>query len=83
MNPQLTYLNPGAARYTGLAQRYLDFTMSHQLMNAETWRNFVRVFRDDSDDADIGWRCEYWGIMMRGACLTYLYNKDQALYDVL
>ena len=83
MNPQLTYLNPGAARYTGLAQRYVDFTMSHQLMNAETWRNFVRVFREDSDDADKGWRCEYWGKMMRGACLTYLYNKDQALYDVL
>lgn len=83
MNPQLTYLNPGAARYTGLAQRYVDFTMSHQLMNAETWRNFVRVFRDDSDDADKGWRCEYWGKMMRGACLTYLYNKDDALYAVL
>ena len=83
MNAQLTYLNPGAARYTGLAQRYIDFTMSHQLMNAETWRNFVRVFRDDSDDADRGWRCEYWGKMMRGACLTYLYNGDDALYAVL
>ena len=83
MNAQLTYLNPGAARYTGLAQRYIDFTMSHQLMNAETWRSFVRVFRDDSDDADRGWRCEYWGKMMRGACLTYLYNGDDALYAVL
>ncbi len=79
----LNYLAAGAARYTGTAQRYVDFTMSHQLMNADTWRNFVRVFRDDSDDFDQGWRGEYWGKMMRGACLTYLYNKDEALYAVL
>lgn len=80
---ELYYLEAGAARYTGPAGDYVRFTMSHQLMNAETWKNFVRVFRADSDDTDKGWRCEYWGKMMRGACLTYLYNKDEALYAVL
>ena len=79
----LSYLEAGGARYTGPADAYVRFTMSHQLMNAETWKSFVRVFRADSDDADKGWRCEYWGKMMRGACLTYLYNKDEALYAVL
>ena len=79
----LSYLEAGGARYTGPADAYVRFTMSHQLMNAETWKSFVRVFRADSDDVDKGWRCEYWGKMMRGACLTYLYNKDEALYAVL
>ncbi len=78
-----SYLAHGAAQYTGEADRYVRFAMEHQLMNADTWKNFVKVFTEDSDDWDKGWRCEYWGKMMRGACLTYMYNKDEGLYSVL
>ena len=80
---KMQYLKPGAARYTGAADRYVDFTMDHQLLHPETWKKFVRVFRADSDDADLGWRGEYWGKMMRGACLIYRYNQDARLYAVL
>lgn len=76
-------LVPGSARYTSVMDRYVAFTMDHQLMNEKTWENFVKVFTADSDDWDKGWRGEYWGKMMRGACLTYQYNRDQALYGVL
>ena len=76
-------LKPGAARYQGTLDRYVRFTMDHQLMNEKTWDNFVRVFLADSDDWDKGWRGEYWGKMMRGACLTYRYNGDEDLYRVL
>ncbi|MBR6790161.1 MAG: glycoside hydrolase family 127 protein [Oscillospiraceae bacterium] len=80
---KLSYLDFGSAAYTGTADDYVRFTMSHQLMDADTWKNFVRVFTEDSDDENQGWRCEYWGKMMRGACLTYMYNKDKRLYAVL
>lgn len=77
------YLPFGAAVYDGAAAKYLAFTMEHQLMNADTWADFVRVFRADSDVETGAWRCEYWGKMMRGAVLTYMVNKDEALYRVL
>lgn len=80
---QLSYLNYGSAAYTGAADHYVHFTMNHQLLNTDTWKNFVRVFTEDSDDETHGWRCEFWGKMMRGACLIYMYNKDEALYAVL
>jgi len=80
---RLSYLDYGAAAYSGIADRYIRFTMSHQLLNPNTWENFVHVFTEDSDDETQGWRCEFWGKMMRGACLIYMYNKDEGLYDVL
>ncbi len=83
INNRFSYLPAGAARYSGAADDYVKFTMEHQLMNADTWADFVRVFRADSDVETGAWRCEYWGKMMRGAVLTYIYNKDEALYRVL
>ncbi len=78
-----SWLSPGSVRYDGLMDRYVRFSMDHQLLNEKTWEAFVAVFRGDSDDHDNGWRGEYWGKMMRGACLTYRYNRDEGLYAVL
>ena len=39
------------------------------------------VYNCDSNDN--GWRGEYWGKMMRGACLTYRYTRSQKLLSVL
>lgn len=83
INNRFDYLPAGAAQYSGAADRYVKFTMEHQLLNADTWADFVRVFRADSDVETGAWRCEYWGKMMRGAVLTYMVNKDEALYRVL
>ena len=80
---KLSFMDYGAAAYTGIADHYVRFTMSHQLLDADTWKNFVHVFTEDSDDETQGWRCEFWGKMMRGACLIYMYNKSDALYAVL
>ena len=74
---------PGETRYEGQLDSYVRFAMDHQLMNVKTWADFVAVFRADSDDHDRGWRGEYWGKMMRGACLTYRYNRDEKLYAIL
>ena len=55
-----------------------------QLLDTKVWHLFVEQFRHPGvDDADSGWRCEYWGKMMRGACFTYRVTGDEALYAVL
>ena len=79
----LQYFAPGKVKLGGKEEEYVRFSMEHQLLDGETWRKFVQVFRADSDVEDNGWRCEYWGKMMRGAALTYMYTGDEALYEVL
>ncbi len=55
-----------------------------QLKDTRVWKKFVELFRHPGvDDADHGWRCEYWGKMMRGACFTYQVTEDRELYAVL
>ena len=80
---QISFPAPGAARYEGKAEEAVRFTLRHQLLDAALWRRFVDVFKEDSDSADNGWRCEFWGKTMRGGCLTYQYTGDEALYRTL
>ncbi len=64
----------------------IKFIESEQLLNAPLWAKFAAQFRNTAikvDDADNGWRGEYWGKMMRGACLTYQYTKNRELYEIL
>lgn len=82
MKNKLNYLGIGNASYTGVAHDYVQFTESHQLKNRTLWDRFVHVFTEDADN-DHAWRCEYWGKMMRGACLTYMYHPTEELYEVL
>ena len=82
-NNKFNYLGIAEAKYTGPEHEYVLLTEKHQLLEKKTWDKFVFVFTENSDDHDIGWRCEYWGKMMRGACLTYRYHGTDELYDVL
>ena len=77
------YLPSGAAKYNDEAHKNALFILEKQLMDASLWRKFVKVFEDKADIVDNGWRGEYFGKMMRGACLTYRYFPDKALYDIL
>ena len=80
---KFSYLGVAEAKYTGAVHDYVLITERHQLLDKKTWDKFVEVFTENSDDHDIGWRCEYWGKMMRGACLTYRYHGDDILYSML
>lgn len=62
------------------AARYIE---KLQLLRPELWELFVNQFRTKPDNSDNGWRGEYWGKMMRGACLTYKYTKNPELYALL
>ena len=59
------------------------FVTGHQLMNSRLWELFARQFVTRQDSGNNGWRGEYWGKMMRGACLTYSLTRDPALYRTL
>ncbi|MBR4727863.1 MAG: glycoside hydrolase family 127 protein [Clostridia bacterium] len=61
----------------------LRFITDRQLLDRALWQNCIGVFSSGIDDADRGWRGEYWGKMMRGACLVYAVTQSPALYAVL
>ena len=69
-------------RYTSKLHEVFDFVMEHQLMDPVLWKRFVEQYKLQPDNGR-GWRGEYWGKMMRGACFVYSYNKDQGLYELL
>ena len=69
--------------YSGIIDRQARFVEENALMNASDWKLFVEQFRRGADDVDSGWRGEYFGKMMRGACMTYQYTKNEELYCLL
>ena len=77
------YLPSGAAKYEGVAHESAWFILQKQLKDKSLWKKFVNVFREKADVVDNGWRGEYFGKMMRGACLTYRYLPDEELYEIL
>ena len=71
-------------RYNEILDETARFVENFQLLNEEVWSRFVNQFKeDDADSPDNGWRGEYWGKMMRGACFVYSYTKNEQLYAVL
>ena len=80
----LERLPSGSAVFSGPLINALDFVEKKSLLDPELWAIFVDQFRQgDVDVHDLGWRGEYWGKMMRGACITYEYNVNEKLYSVL
>lgn len=69
-------------RYHGFIDEAFNFVNNTQLLKPQLWERFVEQFRHDAD-FEGGWRGEYWGKMMRGACLVYQYNKSEELYVIL
>ncbi len=80
---QYTYLPQGAASYDNMVHKNALFILEKQLMDKPLWDKFVHVFTERPDHLDLGWRGEYFGKMMRGACLTYHYLPSDELYSIL
>ena len=68
--------------YTSKLHTVFDFVMEHQLLEPKLWARFVEQYKLQPDNGR-GWRGEYWGKMMRGACFVYSYTKDETLYKLL
>ncbi len=69
--------------YEGFVDRQIRFIENFGMKDASLWQRFADQFRLHTDDVNAGWRGEYWGKMMRGACFTYSYTRDEALYQCL
>ena len=70
-------------KFQGVADKTAHFLQEEQLKDRELWKKFVNIFRTQPDDANQGWRGEFWGKMMRAGVLVYEYTNDDELYDVL
>ncbi len=70
-------------RLNGYIKRLADFIEDFQLTDDKLWSRFVNQFREEDADFDSGWRGEYWGKMMRGACFTYSMTRNEALMKSL
>lgn len=69
--------------YVGHIDDAFRFIEGFDLLKPELWARFVEQFRINPDDADCGWRGEYWGKMMRGASFVYSYTRNKTLMKVL
>ena len=70
------------SNYNGIIDKSINFIEEFQLLRTDLWRRFVQQFKEDAD-YEGGWRGEYWGKMMRGACFVYQYSQNPELYEVL
>ena len=71
------------AEYQGIVDDMLRLVEKKQLKDRSLWKLVSGQFAKTPDDADHGWRGEYWGKLMRGACMTWQYTRDEELYDIL
>lgn len=67
----------------GIVDESVKYIEKIQLLRTDLWKRFVQQYKEEADWEDLGWRGEYWGKMMRGACLVYSYSKNPELYQVL
>ena len=69
-------------QFQGILDESVKYIEEMQLLRTDLWKRFVQQFREDAD-YEAGWRGEYWGKMMRGACFVYAYSQNPQLYEVL
>lgn len=77
------YIGEKVCKVNGVIEDAMRFVSDFDINRPELWKRFVRQFRGTPDDHDYGWRCEYWGKMMRGSCFVYQYTKDETLHQIL
>lgn len=74
---------PGSCACSGPFDDAVRFIERHQLLDAKLWARFAEQFTRPSDDGDLGWRCEYWGKLMRGGSMVWAYTQNPELYRQL
>ena len=70
-------------KFSGFIDDAAKYIQDFQLLRPDLWARFVNQFRESDADYDRGWRGEYWGKMMRGACFVYSYTRNAELYSTL
>ncbi|MBQ2735771.1 MAG: glycoside hydrolase family 127 protein, partial [Clostridia bacterium] len=69
--------------FGGVLAKAIEFIRENQIMDVALWQKCVEQFRIHPDGEKRAWRGEYWGKMMRGACMIQACTHDDELYRVL
>ncbi len=77
------FLTDSRMRFQGNMDEDISYITGWQLKDRALWAKFVQQFRTHSDGQEGDWRGEFWGKMMRGACLVWRYTQDPELYAIL
>ena len=64
----------------GYPGEMIKYTIDKQFSDKDLWELTVDQFRTKPDGEDGGWRGEFWGKLMRAACLTYKATGNIKLY---
>lgn len=64
----------------GYPGEMIKYTIDKQFSDESLWKLTVNQFRIKPDGEDGGWRGEFWGKLMRAACLTYEATGNKKLY---
>lgn len=82
-NTKNIFNDGGIFNYSGIADDIIKYVERVQLKDRSIWNMITDQFSGNPDDVDNGWRCEYWGKLMRGAAVVYKYTQDDELYSIL
>lgn len=80
---QLFELDAQSFNYSGEYDTAVKFVQEHQSKNSALWKVFAEQFNLKTDSDNGAWSGEFWGKMMRGACMVYKYTGDGELYTIL
>ena len=67
----------------GIFADSVKFIERNQICDVELWKKFVEQYRIQIDSEQGLWRCEYWGKMMRGACMILSYTQNDGIYRLI
>lgn len=83
INERMDFIKTGSATIKGYAGKAIDLIVKRQYYDKSLWKVTAEQFRLLSDSEFGDWRGEYWGKLMRGACMTYRVTHDKKLYSIL
>lgn len=79
----MKFIQSGETTIKGYAGKAIDLIVKKQYYDKSLWKVTAEQFRLLSDSEFGDWRGEYWGKLMRGACMTYSVTRDKKLYSIL
>ncbi len=83
INESMKFIQSGETTIKGYAGKAIELIVKKQYYDKSLWKVTAEQFRLLSDSEFGDWRGEYWGKLMRGACMTYRVTRDKKLYSIL
>lgn len=83
INERINFIKTGEISVKGYAGNAIDLIIKKQYYDKSLWKVTAEQFKILSDAETCDWRGEYWGKLMRGACMTYRVTNDKKLYSIL